>query len=209
MKDRIIELLRETKREGIEDLITYLLQEGFFTAPASTKFHGAYEGGLAKHSLGVYDMFTKLCPDKITEATGYGQKPLAYANLAIVCLLHDICKIGAYVRTKADDGWTSNRNKDKGHGLLSVERAKKFIKLEPLEEMMIKFHMAVYDTHEFDGKGEYPIRSDKSECEGMSKEESSKFRYGKSLANVYYHNPICKVLSACDELVTLNEKAEE
>ena len=53
MKQRFLELLRETKREGIEDLIKFLENSDFFTAPASTKFHGDYEGGLWEHSLKV------------------------------------------------------------------------------------------------------------------------------------------------------------
>lgn len=56
MKERYLELLRTIKREGIEELIKYLESSDFFTAPASTKFHGDYEGGLLEHSLKVYDI---------------------------------------------------------------------------------------------------------------------------------------------------------
>ena len=54
-KERFIELLRSTKREGIEKLIDFLEKTDFFTAPASTRFHSSYEGGLLQHSLNVYD----------------------------------------------------------------------------------------------------------------------------------------------------------
>ena len=53
MKERIIELLRETGREGIEDLIAYMDEYGFFRAPCSTSHHLAKEGGLAEHSYNV------------------------------------------------------------------------------------------------------------------------------------------------------------
>lgn len=43
MKEEFIELLRSTKREGIEDLINFIEKTDFFTAPASTRFHGSYE----------------------------------------------------------------------------------------------------------------------------------------------------------------------
>jgi hypothetical protein len=75
-----------------------------------------------------------------------------------------------------------------------------------IEELMIKYHMGVYGLNEFYAEddwqtGEYPIRGDKS----LSKEE----RRGKSLANAWYHNPICKLMYFCDEIATLEEKAKE
>jgi 23S rRNA maturation-related 3'-5' exoribonuclease YhaM len=57
-KERFIEIYRANiKREGAEELLNFLLSDhsDFFTAPASTRFHGAYEGGLLEHSLNVYD----------------------------------------------------------------------------------------------------------------------------------------------------------
>lgn len=60
LKDRFIELLKSTKREGIEDLIRFLEKSDFFTAPSSTRFHGAFKGGLLLHSLNVYENFIKL-----------------------------------------------------------------------------------------------------------------------------------------------------
>ena len=59
-KERFIELLRSTKREGIEKLIDFLEKTDFFTAPASTRFHSSYEGGLLQHSLNVYDCLVNL-----------------------------------------------------------------------------------------------------------------------------------------------------
>ena len=54
MRERFIELLRETGRPGIDDLIAWLEGTDFFTAPASTQYHGAHEGGLVEHSLTVF-----------------------------------------------------------------------------------------------------------------------------------------------------------
>jgi len=217
---KIIELLRSTHRDGIESLIDYLKDEGFFEAPASTRFHGSYAGGLAFHSLRVCELVcefvAKFSPSK---KVGYGQMPIKIKleNIIIACLLHDICKIGAYVRTKADDGWANNRDKEKGHAKLTIARIKKFIELEKLEEMMIKFHMGIYGLKEFQDKkddpnGEYPLRGDHSkDPKDMTKGQkaaSQKSRYGKSLANAYYHNPVCKLMSIADELATFEEKAE-
>ena len=59
MKEEFIELLRSTKREGIENLLAFLEKSDFYTAPASTRFHGNYEGGLLEHSMKVYEILMK------------------------------------------------------------------------------------------------------------------------------------------------------
>ena len=56
MKERFLELLSNIDREGMDELIKFLEKSDFFKAPASTKFHGDYEGGLLEHSLKVYDI---------------------------------------------------------------------------------------------------------------------------------------------------------
>ena len=58
-KQQIIDIYRNcVKREGSDKLLDYLINKSdFFTAPASTRFHGAYDGGLAQHSLNVYKCF--------------------------------------------------------------------------------------------------------------------------------------------------------
>lgn len=205
-ENRIRELLVSTERKGMDGLIIELVGKGFFKGPASTRFHGCYEGGLAKHSLGVYDKLVELVNRlKPQEDFSRGQKPLPITKdtLIIAALLHDVCKIGAYVRTKADDGWTNNKEKCPGHGKLSIRRIEAFVKLDPLEEMMIRFHMGIYHAIEYDDKaGEYHLLSQNPDA---PKEE----RYGKSYRNVLYHNPIAKIMSIADELVTMEEKTLE
>ncbi len=216
-KEVIINLLKSTERKGIDALVSYLEDEKFFEAPASSRFHGSYEGGLAKHSIDVYNKVRELALGlKLDEKASYGQMPIKLKpeNLIIAGLLHDTCKIGAYQKTKKGDGWTNNRNKEKGHAKLSIVRIKKYIKLEKIEEMMIRFHMGIYGCIEFQDtedspNGEYHLRGDHSKDETMTKEESSKMRYGNSLANATFHNPICKIMSIADELATFKEKASE
>jgi len=120
--------------------------------------------------------------------------------------------MGAYIGTEKPYKW--NKQQPKGHALLSIERIKKHIELTELEELMIKYHMGVYGLNEFYDEddwqtGEYPLRGDHTNDKEMSKEESKKARYGKSMANAWYHNPIVKVMYFCDELATLEEKAEK
>lgn len=216
-EEKIRALLESTNREEMTYLIGYLLTEDFFEAPASTKYHGCYKGGLAAHSLRVYEILNEkptVFDLKLDAVSSPGQKPLPITTeaLIIVPLLHDVCKIGAYIGTEKPYKW--NKQQPKGHALLSIERIEKHIKLTDLEKLMITYHMGIYGTNEWckDSsweKGEYPILGDHSQDERLSKEESQKLRYGKSLRNAYFHNPICKVLYFCDELSTLEEKAKE
>ncbi len=192
-QERIRALLESTNREGMTYLVGYLMQEGFFEEIASARGHRSHKGGLAEHSLRVWELLSNYaCDLKLSTAITAGQKPLPFGDdsMIIAALLHDVCKVGAYVRTKADDGWTNNRNKEKGHALLSIARIKKHIELTEIEEMMIKYHMGVYGLVEFDEKsGEYELRN-------------------KQMANAWYHNPIVKIMYFCDEIATLKEKAK-
>jgi hypothetical protein len=215
-KERITELLLGTQREGMDAMIEYLNTSDFFEAPASTKFHGCYAGGLADHSLAVYELLAEFATKtKLDAKVNWGQMAMKIesSNIIVAGLLHDVCKIGAYVRTKADDGWTYRRDKDPGHAKLSIARIKKYITLAKLEEMMIRYHMGVYGLMEYDDKtGEYPLINDhSSDKKNMTKAEkiaSQKRRYGKSLRNAWYHNPIVKVMYFCDELATMEAKAK-
>ena len=56
MKEQFLKLLKQVKREGINELIEFIEKTDFFTAPASTRFHGNYEGGLVGHSMKVYEI---------------------------------------------------------------------------------------------------------------------------------------------------------
>ena len=54
MKEEFIKLLKETNREGMDKLIEFLENSDFFEAPASTRYHGNFKGGLVEHSMKVY-----------------------------------------------------------------------------------------------------------------------------------------------------------
>ena len=91
-KERFIEIYKEKiKRPGSEKLLEYLCSEqsDFFTAPASTRFHGNYEGGLLEHSLNVYDCLCDIMSrPRIKEMYGIEYKE---ESIAIAALLHDLC----------------------------------------------------------------------------------------------------------------------
>ena len=87
LADDFVELLRTTNRDGIEELIRYLQEEtDFFTAPASTKYHGAFESGLLMHSINV-------CAELNLDPNSKVYPP---ETIIIVALLHDICKANCY-----------------------------------------------------------------------------------------------------------------
>lgn len=85
-------LLISTGREGINDLVEYLDTTDFKIAPASTKYHGSFKGGLCEHSLNVYNTLLKL-NDMYGEMTG---NKFDISSLILVSLLHDISKVNTY-----------------------------------------------------------------------------------------------------------------
>lgn len=163
VKDFIIQKLESTNREGIENLIDYL-ENGcdFFTSPASTKYHGAYDGGLAEHSLNVLDCMMML--DNSLNET-YGMPKDNEASIILVALLHDLCKVDTYVskqlwRKNADGKWESytgyvrEPKLSMGHGGKSVFIANKFVKLTDEESQAIFWHMGAYDKSEYNNFNE-------------------------------------------------------
>lgn len=152
MKDKFLELLRSTNREGIEDLISFMEKTDFFSAPASTRFHGSKENGLLEHSLKVYEILDK----KIS------QQDIINVNsdtIKIVALLHDICKANFYKvdyrNAKNDRGewekvpyYTVEDSMPFGHGEKSVMMLMEFIKLTSEEKYAIRWHMGFTEPKE-------------------------------------------------------------
>lgn len=139
---------RNIARPGIKDLISWLEASDFFTAPASTRYHESYEGGLVEHSLNVLRHLVRLNEHY---ATGYDTE-----TLAIVALFHDLCKVGCYktsmrnVKDEKTGIWSKvpyymfdEDFKFGGHGSKSVFLLQNFIKLTPDEAVAINCHMGV------------------------------------------------------------------
>ena len=140
------------KREGADRLWKYLIsaESDFFWAPASTRFHGSYEGGLLQHSLNVYDC---LC-DYLSRERVKNLYKMNYSeeSIAIVSLLHDICKIKCYKQgtrnVKDENGkWQSvpvyemNDEFPYGHGEKSVYIINRYMRLDTSEAFAIRYHM--------------------------------------------------------------------
>jgi hypothetical protein len=159
-KERFIEIYKEKiKRDGADKLLDFLLSSSsdFFTAPASTRFHGNYEGGLLEHSLNVYDCLCDIMKrPRIKEVYGieYSEE-----SIAIAALLHDLCKINfynvAFRNVKNDMGkwesvpfYTIDDSLPYGHGEKSVYILSGFMRLTRDEAFAIRYHMGFSGTED-------------------------------------------------------------
>ena len=146
-KEKFIEAYTTAiSRQGSKELLDWMLKTDFFTAPASSKFHSAYEGGLCDHSLNVYnaliDRYNESKPDE---------------SFAIVALLHDLCKAEFYklgsrnVKNESTGAWekvpfyTIDDKFPFGHGEKSVFLIERFMRLKVEEAIAIRWHMGGFD----------------------------------------------------------------
>lgn len=155
-KEMILDLLRSTERDGIDKLADYLSDStDFFTAPASTRFHNNFSGGLAQHCLNVYENFKSLLEIKGIE--------MSEDSIIICALLHDLCKCNTYVvetrNRKNEQGqwekyniWATNKDVDipLPHSSRSIAIIRKFIKLSIKEELTIFYHMGPYGGEDYE-----------------------------------------------------------
>ncbi len=158
-KEEFIEIFKRTvHREGADALLDYLENKSdFFTAPASARYHSAYAGGLCDHSLNVYHCLVDyLARTRVEEI--YGLK-YSEETVALVALLHDVCKVGCYQagsrNVKGEDGkWRSvptfffEDPLPYGHGEKSVYIVNGFLRLNREEAMAIRWHMGFSGTED-------------------------------------------------------------
>lgn len=144
------------KRPGADRLRSYLLaeQNDFFTAPASTRYHGAYAGGLLEHSLNVYhNLKAYLERDRVHSV--YGFPEYSEETIAICALLHDLCKMNFYTvdyrnAKNAQGVWEKvpfykiDDRLPYGHGEKSVLMIQFFMHLHREEAMAIRWHMGEF-----------------------------------------------------------------
>lgn len=159
-KDQFIEIYRKNiKREGADKLLDFLENKSdFFTAPASTRFHGAYEGGLLRHSLNVYECLIHYLERERVKETY--KLSVTDETAAIAALLHDICKVNFYAvsyRNAKDEKtgqwekvpyYTINDTLPYGHGEKSVYMISGFMRLTREEAMAIRWHMGFSGTED-------------------------------------------------------------
>lgn len=150
-------------RDGLEDALDFLHNSDFYTAPASTRFHGSHEGGLVHHSLSVYKWAFDICSGLVYSGI---ELEINTESLAIVTLFHDICKIGVYsvdyknqkneetgkwervpyYKMQDDSGYG-------GHGFKSAIILQQFMPLHPEESIAIVHHMGAWDKSTYGDPG--------------------------------------------------------
>lgn len=143
MDERILMFMERMSPYVNREMTAWLESHGFFTAPGSTKYHGAYEGGLFDHSFEVTQTLWKLTKDNNLkwERT---ESPL------IVGMFHDLCKIDSYVHPELNtDKWEYNLNTlFTGHGVKSVMILASLMKLTEEETACICYHMGAFTPKE-------------------------------------------------------------
>lgn len=179
-KERFIELVNGIEREGVdkEHLIKKLESSDFFSAPASTKYHNAFEGGLCAHCLSVYDTLKKFVESLYGDESETDSNNRTYGEdtIRIVSLFHDFDKMNKYEKSvrnmkvytekgsKYDElgkfDWVSVPSyKVKEycdiftigtHGENSVYMTETFIPLTAEEHCAILNHHGIYDNPKLD-----------------------------------------------------------
>lgn len=163
-KTRYLNLCKEIPRDGIQELVAWLERSDFFQAPASTRFHGNYAGGLCEHSLHVYDQLNRLLQ-------AYPEIKCSNETAIIISLFHDLCKVNFYTLQKRNrkngagmwesyDAYTIDEKMPYGgHGSKSVFIVQTFMRLTLEEAISINCHMSSWDGNTSVGKAyeKYPL----------------------------------------------------
>ena len=166
MKEEFIDIYNKyIKRPGASELLEYLLssKSDFFEAPASTRYHLAKPEGLLEHSLNVYKCLKDyLARPRVKEMYKLNVND---ETIAIVALLHDLCKVNVYKKSsrnvKDESGkWVQVPSYDfkddlpYGHGEKSVYIISGFMKLSREEAFAIRYHMGFTETENIRNVGE-------------------------------------------------------
>ena len=167
-QEKITELLLSTKREGIENLIKHMEEQGFFKAPCSTQYHLSKEEGLAEHSCNVLEIAFEIARVLYPE--------IPRDSLIICSLLHDIGKMGQYNKpnyvpnmlkgraTKANPNPEPYQSTAKpyisnpellyvDHEVRALSIISKFIDLTEEEQQAILWHNGLYGSFKYQIQG--------------------------------------------------------
>ena len=190
LKQQFQEKLLSTKRDGMENVIKHLERLGFFTAPASTKFHLSVKGGLMEHSWNVCKTALMLREQMILMKPELADK-LPEDSVVIAALLHDVCKSNIYKDTilnrKNEQGYWEKvlgyevdyTSLPLGHGEKSVIMLLTLgLKLTKDEMLAIRWHMTAW------------------ELAFQSPEQKSNLQKAREIA------PLCVLIQAADGLST-------
>ena len=162
-KTYVVECLRKTGREGMEDLIAYMEECGFFDAPCSGGNHLACEYGLVHHTRNVMELAEKM---SVCLVGGKNITPEFRNSVIIAAALHDLGKMGQfekpnYVPNILKGGKPSETKPFKtnpdllyvDHEIRSVAIASMFIDLTEEEQFAILYHNGLYGPLKYSLQG--------------------------------------------------------
>jgi hypothetical protein len=145
---------KNVKREGAAKMLEYLASTDFFDAPASTRFHGNFAGGLVEHCVKVFHRFYKLAEMEFGKK--WVEDSANLETLTVIALLHDVCKTNCYKtemrNVKVGNEWVKQPYYSYddplpyGHGEKSVYMICGYLKLSREEAMSINWHMGQFDS---------------------------------------------------------------
>lgn len=141
-EENFMMIYHDIERPGAAELLKWLQTTDLFTAPASTKYHGAYPGGLLDHILDVY---YRMFPE--ARQAGYDTE-----TIAVVALLHDVCKLNVYKEHITETAlgnsinYTYEDDFPLGHGEKSIVLILKYMELTVEEMLAINWHMGAFDS---------------------------------------------------------------
>lgn len=173
-KERFMQNFNKVRgRNGTDRLLKDLEGTDFFEAPASTKYHGCFKGGLLFHSNNVAELFYEMKQQHNLD--------IPTESVMLCGLFHDVCKVGMY---PVDENGKIGYVKKNGHALRSIALLSKYVDLTDKEKEIIKYHMGFYGTREFSSwSGEYPI---KDLCSGNDEFLTAVFHYADMFASRIY-----------------------
>ena len=154
-REKFMELMRKTERAGVEDMLKWLETTDFYSAPASTRYHGSYPGGLVQHTLNV--------AYELKQLVDFYDMKIPKDSILICALGHDFCKINTYKetivnvppqRTKSgkweqQQGYKKDEYLKLGHGAKSLSTLQDFITLKDYEKEAIYWHMGAFDLGQY------------------------------------------------------------
>ena len=161
-KKYVVDCLIKTKREGMEGLIEYMEDCGFFNAPCSGGNHLACEFGLVHHTRHVMELAEKLGVSLL----GGAEYNKIQNSVIIAAALHDLGKMGQfekpnYVPNILKGGKPSETKPFKtnpellhvDHEIRSVAIASMFIDLTEEEQFAILYDNGLYGPLKYSLQG--------------------------------------------------------
>lgn len=150
-KERFYKLFNLINREGKDNLLEYLEENLYFTAPCSSQYHGSKEGGLLDHSVNVADLMLDMSGMLNCFSEDMSE------SIVIVGLFHDLGKSGYYGKQNYVENILKNGKKSDvkpyeinkellsiPHEVSSIHILSKFIQLTEEETFSILYHNGLY-----------------------------------------------------------------